>query len=129
MPPSRFKSILTLQTTQALFSALASFIYLLVRKPSGTGISRMLGIAAVPPSTQNGNGAAKVTGTDVKALLGSFLKVAMLNTSAGPFGFASLRHISYPTMVLGKSCKLVPVLLMNVRTNRFPMGCVDYKLI
>lgn len=44
----------------------------------------------------------------------SYVKVAMLNTSAGPFGFASLRFISYPTMVLGKSCKLVPVLFMNV---------------
>jgi UDP-galactose transporter B1 len=47
--------------------------------------------------------------------MGSYAKVAMLNTSGAPFGFASLRHISYPTMVLGKSCKLVPVLFMNVR--------------
>ena len=29
------------------------------------------------------------------------------------FGFAALAHISYPAMVLGKSCKLVPVMLMN----------------
>lgn len=47
--------------------------------------------------------------------MASYAKVAVLNTSGAPFGFASLRHISYPTMVLGKSCKLVPVLFMNVR--------------
>lgn len=94
-------------------SLLSSFIYLLVRapkpkpadastlnEPTKTSLSQILGVPA--------------DAKDRTALMKSYVKVAMLNTSAGPFGFASLRFISYPTMVLGKSCKLVPVLFMNV---------------
>jgi len=32
---------------------------------------------------------------------------------ASPFGYASLEHIDYPTLILGKSCKLIPVVVMN----------------
>jgi UDP-galactose transporter B1 len=38
----------------------------------------------------------------------------MFITTAAPFGFAALSYITYPAMVLGKSCKLVPVMLLNV---------------
>ncbi|KAL7410995.1 UAA transporter [Mrakia frigida] len=119
-PPARFKSILALQTSQALMSLLSSFIYLLFRAPKqapsttaepqqeSRSLSQTLGIPKDPK--------------DRKELMKSYFKVAVLNTSAGPFGFASLRFISYPTMVLGKSCKLVPVLFMNVilYRRRFP---------
>lgn len=30
------------------------------------------------------------------------VQVSIFQTMAGPFGFLALRHISYPTMVLGK---------------------------
>ena len=46
------------------------------------------------------------------------LQCAVFVSSAAPFGFAALSHISYPTMVLGKSCKLVPVMIMNVLLYR-----------
>ncbi|CDZ98617.1 UDP-galactose transporter related protein [Phaffia rhodozyma] len=107
-PPARFKSILVLNTTQALASLLFSFIYISIRRPSSPSSTSLLGL-----NQPNG---------DTRGLLGAFAKVAMLNTSAGPFGFASLRHISYPTMVLGKSCKLVPVLFMNfiLYRRKFP---------
>lgn len=58
-----------------------------------------------------------------RGLLIGYFKIALLNTCAAPFGFASLRHISYPTMVLGKSCKLVPVLFMNV-SGSFSLGAL-----
>jgi len=32
------------------------------------------------------------------------LQVSAFQTMAGPIGFSALRHISYPTMVLGKVC-------------------------
>jgi solute carrier family 35 (UDP-galactose transporter), member B1 len=41
-------------------------------------------------------------------------RVALSGCMASPFGYAALKHLSYPTMVLGKSCKLVPVMLMNI---------------
>jgi UDP-galactose transporter B1 len=43
-----------------------------------------------------------------------YFQCAVFITSAAPFGFAALSYISYPAMVLGKSCKLVPVMIMNV---------------
>lgn len=43
-----------------------------------------------------------------------YAQCALFITLAAPFGFAALSYISYPAMVLGKSCKLVPVMLMNV---------------
>ena len=49
-----------------------------------------------------------------KSLLFELGRVALSGCMASPFGYAALRHLSYPTMVLGKSCKLVPVMLMNI---------------
>lgn len=46
-------------------------------------------------------------------LLKQYAKVALSGCLGSPFGYESLRHINYPTMILGKSCKLVPVMLMN----------------
>ena len=42
---------------------------------------------------------------------------------SSPFGYASLQHIDYPTMILGKSCKLVPVMLMHliIYQKKFPL--------
>lgn len=104
-PPARFSSILTLNTAQAFGSLVASFLYLMVRRPSSA------------PSVKATLGLDRKENT--QPLLFGYFKIALLNTCAAPFGFASLRHISYPTMVLGKSCKLVPVLFMNV--SRLPV--------
>ncbi|KAK8844595.1 hypothetical protein IAR55_006442 [Kwoniella newhampshirensis] len=49
-----------------------------------------------------------------KSLPVLLLQVSLFQTMASPIGFLALGHISYPTMVLGKSCKLIPVLLLNV---------------
>lgn len=46
-------------------------------------------------------------------LLFNFLKIALCSSIGSSLGYHSLRHINYPTMILGKSCKLVPVMLMN----------------
>ena len=42
-------------------------------------------------------------------MLKGIARVAVLQAVAQVLGFTSLKHISYPTMVLAKSCKLVPV--------------------
>ncbi|KAI9227688.1 MAG: UAA transporter [Piptocephalis tieghemiana] len=56
-------------------------------------------------------------------LLKGYIKVAVTNAAASPFGYASVQYISYPTMILGKCCKLVPVMLMNFILYRrhFPL--------
>lgn len=43
----------------------------------------------------------------------NYLKVSVIQSLASPFGYAALKHIDYPTIILGKSCKLVPVMAMN----------------
>ncbi|CAG8433903.1 12134_t:CDS:1 [Ambispora gerdemannii] len=56
-------------------------------------------------------------------LLLRYLQVAFIQTIGSPFGYQSLKHIDYPTMILGKSCKLVPVMLMNflLYRKKFPL--------
>jgi solute carrier family 35 (UDP-galactose transporter), member B1 len=79
----------------------------------------------VPPTPSPTNGSAN--GHAIKpqppshyarSMLIRCLQCAVFVSSAAPFGFAALSHISYPTMVLGKSCKLVPVMIMNVLLYR-----------
>ncbi|KAF9438128.1 UDP-galactose transporter [Entomortierella beljakovae] len=53
-----------------------------------------------------------------RMLLGKYMQVAFSNAIASPFSYAALKHIDYPTMILTKSCKLVPVMLMNILLYR-----------
>jgi UDP-galactose transporter B1 len=48
-----------------------------------------------------------------KKLVQKFLMISVLNSLASPFGYASLKFINYPTLILGKSCKLIPVMAMG----------------
>lgn len=58
-----------------------------------------------------------------------FLKPAACTTLAGVVGFYSLRFINFPLLVLGKSCKLVPVMLMGalIGGKRYPAK--DYAAV
>lgn len=47
------------------------------------------------------------------SVLKGYFKVALSGSVGSPFGYAALKHINFPTMILGKSCKLVPVMIMN----------------
>ncbi|KAG9005412.1 UDP-galactose transporter [Tulasnella sp. JGI-2019a] len=90
----------------------------------------------------NGNGHAKekhpappsasprpLTANMRQQLFLRYLQCSISITTAAPFGFASLSHISYPTMVLGKSCKLVPVMLMNVLLYRRKFAAHKYLVV
>lgn len=52
------------------------------------------------------------------SVLRQYAKVALSGCLGSPFGYESLRHINYPTMILGKSCKLLPVMVMNFLVYR-----------
>ncbi|KAL0092432.1 UAA transporter [Phycomyces blakesleeanus] len=97
--PKKFRFFIVLNTIQSLIAALVAFIYIKV-----TG--RHLNISSTPTS-----------------LYLKYAQVALFNCIGSPFGYAALRHIDYPTMILGKSCKLVPVMFMNVLVyrRRFPL--------
>lgn len=71
----------------------------------------------------------KVAHKRTQSLLIAYFRTAVLLTTAAPFGFAALSHISYPTMVLGKSCKLVPVMIMNVLLYRRKFAAYKYLVV
>ena len=136
----KFKSALIMSTCQSFFSVISSFIYIVLRRKPGESLYTAIGLEpthkkskAVAPysgTTQPKNGRANGNGHSVsqpspleasvirRVLLWRYFQCALFITAAAPFGFAALSHISYPAMVLGKSCKLVPVMLMNVVLSR-----------
>lgn len=118
------------------------------------GLRRLLGSEPLP--IMNGNGHAKApktaplapyppaaleASTEVptqqppqprpwnQTLPGLLLQVSLFQTLAGPIGFHALKSISYPTMVLAKSCKLIPVLLLNVLLYRRKFGGHKYLVV
>ncbi|KAK1230655.1 UDP-galactose transporter [Marasmius sp. AFHP31] len=122
----KFRSALILGLCQSALCSVSALIYILVRKSPSETLAQALGISRKEDSngTTNGvtNGHEKSTDKhphkpstrfDRRTLLLRYLQCSILITSAAPFGFAALSYISYPTMVLGKSCKLVPVMIMN----------------
>ncbi|KAJ7644262.1 UAA transporter [Roridomyces roridus] len=125
-PTTKFKSAIFISTLQSILSSISAFVYILLRRKPGETFMQSIGLEHAPEPTANGqaNGhsAKHPNKTDTRfsrsALLGRYLQCALFITTAAPFGFAALSYISYPAMVLGKSCKLVPVMLMNVLLYR-----------
>lgn len=136
----KFRSPLFMNTCQSALSALSAIIYLFIRRPAAFSVKQTLGIAR--PSNQpihtSSNGHAKANGHShpkadgqfpTRSLLLRYLQCAVFITAAAPFGFAALSYITYPAMVLGKSCKLVPVMLMNVLLYRRKFAPHKYLVV
>lgn len=125
-------------TCQSALSSLSALIYIVIRRKSGETFSQTLGLeteARTAPHPHNGNGKAVANGSakparsQRSALLLRFLQCSVFITTAAPFGFAALSFITYPAMVLGKSCKLVPVMLMNVVLYRRKFAPHKYLVV
>ncbi|KAJ2097278.1 UDP-galactose transporter, partial [Coemansia sp. RSA 922] len=58
-----------------------------------------------------------------------FFQVALLSSSASPFGYMALRYINYPTMTLAKTCKMVPVVFMNKLLYRRHYPTYKYAVV
>lgn len=146
-PNARFKSALFMGTCQSAGSTITSLISLLIRRKPGQSFLSLIGLEVASPRS-NGvttNGVSKENGHSHKlevakapkpltsarrnALVALYFQCSVLITAAAPFGFAALSHISYPTMVLGKSCKLVPVMIMNVLLYRRKFAAHKYLVV
>ncbi|KAG8886636.1 UDP-galactose transporter [Tulasnella sp. 331] len=156
--PEKFKSVLFLNTAQSAASALSSLVYILCTRKKGESLKKAFGLSigitgkhsshangslnGTMNGVANGNGHAKEKNTSPSStpprpltvgmrrqLFLRYLQCSFFITTAAPFGFASLSHISYPTMVLGKSCKLVPVMLMNVLLYRRKFAVHKYFVV
>jgi len=62
-------------------------------------------------------------------LLFFFFRIALCSAVGSSMGYRSLRHLNYPTMILGKSCKLVPVMLMNILIYRKHFETYKYATV
>ncbi|KAI0300250.1 UDP-galactose transporter [Russula brevipes] len=131
----KFKSPIFLSTCQSALSSTSALVYLFLRRKPGQTLSELLGLS---PSMVNANGKSNGTTNGavnghtktsclnpvppdrsvLHSLLLNYVQCSFFITFAAPFGFAALSHISYPAMVLAKSCKLVPVMVMNVLLYR-----------
>ncbi|SPO26646.1 related to HUT1 - involved in UDP-galactose transport to the Golgi lumen [Ustilago trichophora] len=142
--PDYFRSPLFLNTVQALFSSIVACIYLLVRnRGSNRSVSHILGLHTLAPNgiptqaKQNGSSATSSNGSPatppasrwISPLLSRYIAIAALQSTASQLGFLSLRYISYPTLTLAKSCKLVPVLIMNVVLYRRKFAGYKYAVV
>ncbi|KAI8914318.1 UAA transporter [Gorgonomyces haynaldii] len=83
----RFQYFIFLNVCQALIASFVSYVYVSIRSKKLDALN--------------------------KSILYKYLQLAVFHCTASPFGYAALKHIDYPTVILGKSCKLVPVMLMN----------------
>ncbi|KAF9561309.1 UDP-galactose transporter [Agrocybe pediades] len=142
----KFKSALFLGTCQSALSSISALIYLFLRRKPNSTIPQMLGLEHVEPPAVNGSASTNGNAHNGKAhngkhtenpairfsrkdLLLRYLQCSVFITSAAPFGFAALSYISYPAMVLGKSCKLVPVMIMNVLLYRRKFAPHKYLVV
>lgn len=91
-----FRASLVLNTAQSLAATLTGSIYLVL--PRGSQ-SPLQALKQVYPS---------------RSILLKFVLIAISSSAASPFGYASLKYIDYPTQILGKSCKLLPVMALGV---------------
>jgi solute carrier family 35 (UDP-galactose transporter), member B1 len=95
-----FKFPIFLNTIQSLFAFISGTIYLLTTATSSSNVL---------PS---------------RAALSPLLLIAITQTLASPFGYASLAHVDYLTFVLAKSCKLLPLMFLHVTfyRKRYPLS-------
>lgn len=143
----KFRSPLFMNTCQSALSSISAFVYIMLRRRSADTLSESLGLS--PKTASDGNRSTLHNGDkhttngtagerdhhnpsvpfSRSSLLLRYLQCSVFITFAAPFGFAALSYISYPAMVLGKSCKLVPVMIMNVLLYRRKFAPHKYLVV
>ncbi|POS84421.1 hypothetical protein EPUL_003828 [Erysiphe pulchra] len=108
--PEFFKFPVFLNTIQSLFAASVGYVYLRRSRGKKDG-------ASIPPIFPN------------RHIIIPLLLVATTSSLASPFGYASLSHIDYITFILAKSCKLLPVMFLNVTVFRKSYPLYKYLVI
>lgn len=143
-----FKSPLVLNALQAIICTVIAAIYLIARSiGSKDTLSVRLGLDALTPAgadklrknKQNGvqsNGkagkskASSSSSSRVSPLLLRYIQTAASQSVSSLLALHSLSHgISYPTLTLAKSCKLVPVLFANVLLYRRKFAPYKYVVV
>ncbi len=100
----RFRYFIFLNMIQSIMASIVAFLYLLITRQS-------------------------IFNNINFSLYKKFIQVAFFGTIGSPFGYESLKHIDYPTMILGKSCKLIPVMMMNIILYRKKFPLYKYVVV
>ncbi|CAG8600358.1 9690_t:CDS:2 [Acaulospora morrowiae] len=97
--PQRFRYFIFLNMVQSITASFIAFLYIMF-------VGKKIEVGSVSSS-----------------MLFRLLQVSFFGAIGSPFGYESLKHIDYPTLVLGKSCKLIPVMLVNIilYQRKFPL--------
>lgn len=146
--PEYFRSPLLLNWMQATFSTLIAALYLVFTAsssdkrpildkfglraltPAGAASVRKANPTQQPKGKQQNGGPALPSKETVSPLLLRYLAISSLQSCSSQLGLHSLAHgISYPTLTLAKSCKLVPVLIMNVILYRRKFPLYKYMVV
>ncbi|KAJ3119243.1 UDP-galactose transporter [Nowakowskiella sp. JEL0407] len=109
---AKFSYFLVLNSAQSITAAIVAFLYLYIHP---------LLIKSKKPAVQ------LIPATS--SLLFGYFAVSLLQTVSQQVSFVAFKHLDYPTMILGKSCKLVPVLLMNLLFYRRSFPLSKYLLV
>ncbi|BCR84100.1 UDP-galactose transporter HUT1 [Aspergillus chevalieri] len=101
-PTERFTFSIVLNTIQSSFAAITGFLYLTFSTPKGQKVPSIF---------------------PTRKILFPLILVSITSSLASPFGYASLSHIDYLTFILAKSCKLLPVMFLNLTIfrKRYPL--------
>ncbi|KAJ3073670.1 UDP-galactose transporter [Podochytrium sp. JEL0797] len=99
----KFKYFIFLNVIQSVIASIVALVYLKAR-----------GMTVELPSVP---------------LRNKFVQLSLISVCAAPFGYASLKYIDYPTMILGKTGKLVPVMLMNILLYRKSFPWQKYLVV
>ena len=97
-PASKFSHFVFLNFTQAALASSVAFLYVVLMHRART-------TAVIKKNLKS-------------SLLLQYCLVAFFGSVASPFGYEALKHVDYPTMILAKSCKLLPVVLMGFLLHR-----------
>ena len=99
----RFNYFIFLNAIQAIVAAIVSYAYSLLISSPVQGMTR--------------------------PMLPSFMRVSLLACLASPLGYASMKYLDFPLVILGKSCKLVPVLIMKFLIFRTTYPAKKYMAV
>ncbi|OKL60327.1 UDP-galactose transporter-like protein 1 [Talaromyces atroroseus] len=101
-PTERFTFSIVLNTIQSCFAAVTGSLYLYFSAPKGQKVPSIF---------------------PTQKILFPLILVSISSSLASPFGYAGLQHIDYLTFILAKSCKLLPVMLLNLTIfrKRYPL--------
>lgn len=107
-----YRSSLIINTIQSFLAMIVGFIYMKFQDSRKTRRAPYASASAKPNSIWK-----------------ELLVVGISQSLASPFGYASLKYVNYLTLLLAKSCKLVPVMAIHLAYYRRSFPIYKYVVV